>query len=50
MEEKEIVYWDMCPYCDEEVELYTLGLQQCPNCGLHFEPDPAAYIEAINNQ
>ena len=36
MEEKKMAYWDMCPYCDEEVELYTLGLQQCPNCGVQM--------------
>lgn len=43
--ENEVLIWDMCPYCDEEVELYTTSMTQCPNCGCHFEPSEEA-IEA----
>lgn len=40
---QDIVLYDMCPYCEEEVELTSTGLQPCPRCGLHFKPS----IEAI---
>lgn len=36
--EDDAVIWAVCPYCEEEVELYGTGLQSCPVCGAHFEP------------
>ena len=46
---EEVIYWDVCPYCEEEVELHSLREQQCPNCGLHFIPDKDAPFEIIKN-
>jgi hypothetical protein len=40
--DQELVICDMCPYCEEEVELYSTGLQECPRCGLHFTPSEEA--------
>lgn len=42
---EDIVIWDMCPYCEEEVELFSTREQACPNCGCHFTPSDEA-IEA----
>lgn len=42
---KERIYYDMCPYCENEVELYSLEMQQCPKCGLHFQPAEDAPFE-----
>ena len=41
------IYWDMCPYCEEEVEFYDLRDQQCPYCGLHFTPAQDSYYEDV---
>lgn len=31
--------WEMCPFCEEEVELQTsFKLQPCPNCGAMIAP------------
>ena len=35
---EEIIIWAMCPYCEEEVELYTIKMTECPRCGAHFQP------------
>lgn len=37
------IYYDVCPYCEEEVEYYDLNDQQCPHCGLHFSPSDENY-------
>lgn len=42
---EDITIWDMCPYCEEEVELFSTREQACPNCGCHFQPSDEA-IEA----
>ena len=44
------IYWDMCPYCEEEVEFYDLRDQQCPYCGLHFTPAKDSYYEDIDEE
>lgn len=43
----ELVIWAMCPYCEEEVELFTTDLTECPCCGLHFEPSEEEIAESI---
>ena len=30
--------WAMCPYCEEEVEVYEAEDVNCPNCGATFSP------------
>lgn len=42
-----LIIWDMCPYCEEEVELIGTRLQACPNCGLHIQPSDEAIETAI---
>lgn len=46
----EITIWDMCPYCDSDVELHSFGLQPCPVCGLHFEPSEEAIEASLEEQ
>lgn len=43
----ELVIWAMCPYCEEEVELCTTDMTECPCCGLHFEPSEEEIAESI---
>lgn len=45
----DIVIWAMCPYCEEEVELYSVREQPCPRCGLHFRPSEEEIQESLNN-
>lgn len=40
-----VIYWDLCPYCDGEVELESLDFQPCPKCGAHFQPDATLEME-----
>ena len=44
------IYYDVCPYCEEEVELYDLREQTCPHCGLHFQPAKDSYYEDIDEE
>ena len=46
----DLIIWAMCPYCEEEVELYTTKMTECPRCGAHFEPSEEEIQESINNQ
>jgi flagellar motility protein MotE (MotC chaperone) len=46
---EEIIIWDMCPYCEQEVELTSIRLQPCPRCGAHFQPGSDAIEEAMQN-
>lgn len=48
-ETDELIIWAMCPYCEEEVELYTTKSTECPNCGLHFQPSEEEIAESIAN-
>lgn len=34
--EDEPIIWTMCPYCEDEVEVYEAEEVQCPNCGATF--------------
>jgi predicted RNA-binding Zn-ribbon protein involved in translation (DUF1610 family) len=34
--EEEPIIWTMCPYCEDEVEVYEAEEVQCPNCGATF--------------
>jgi Zn ribbon nucleic-acid-binding protein len=45
----ELIICAMCPYCEEEVELYTTQDTECPNCGLHFQPSEEEIAESIAN-
>ena len=46
----DLIIWAMCPYCENEVELYTTKMTECPRCGAHFEPSEEEIQESINNQ
>jgi CRISPR/Cas system-associated protein Cas10 (large subunit of type III CRISPR-Cas system) len=33
----DMIVWEMCPYCEEEVEVYGSDREPCcPRCGAHF--------------
>jgi hypothetical protein len=33
----DMIVWDMCPYCEDEIEVYGSDRDQCcPSCGAHF--------------
>ena len=49
MANNELIIWAMCPYCEEEVELYTTKMTECPNCGLHFEPSEEEIAQSIES-
>ena len=47
---EEIIICAMCPYCENEVELYETKDATCPRCGAHFTPSEEEIQESIENQ
>jgi predicted amidophosphoribosyltransferase len=47
---EDIIIWAMCPYCENEVELYGTKHTACPLCGAHFDPSKEEIRESLNNQ
>ncbi|MBR5199478.1 MAG: hypothetical protein IKW20_06580 [Bacteroidales bacterium] len=46
--EEEVTIYDMCPYCEEEVEIpFTRSDIECPNCWMHFTPSDEAITDAL---
>lgn len=46
----EFTIWAMCPYCENEVELYTTKMTECPRCGAHFEPSEEEIEASLEEQ
>jgi hypothetical protein len=44
------IVWAMCPYCEEEVEVYAGEDVECPHCHLHFTPSQEEIKESLRNQ
>lgn len=45
----DVTIWAMCPYCEEEVEVYIGEDIECPNCHLHFTPSKEEIEESLKN-
>ena len=46
----EFIIWTMCPYCEEEVEVYETEDATCPECGACFSVDDSDIEASIEAQ
>ena len=38
---------EYCPWCDQDVAIYSTGITACPNCGKPLAPCSVCYAEGL---